>query len=227
MICIGSFYTKYIVVIYMTHYTLSIGISYKIPYKDCQYGGNPGVDHYHEAEWVRARGFRNGPLSTPTTSSAQCFPESLHFAFVTLAHRSSIAFTMDSEHIRLFYLTAGGNLSDVKIAWIHPQKYIQVLAAQITSNIPIEQRQLWKVKTSIPATKNITLPDLDDDHAVEMMMNCLKVSEYFDKSPADNILHVIIALAGESSNGDRGIPALQSSSGDRGMPALHLTLQSS
>ena len=43
MICIGSFYTKYIVVIYMTHYTLSIGISYKIPYKDCQYGGNPGV----------------------------------------------------------------------------------------------------------------------------------------------------------------------------------------
>ena len=27
----------------MTHYTLSIGISYKIPYKDCQYGGNPGV----------------------------------------------------------------------------------------------------------------------------------------------------------------------------------------
>ena len=43
MICIGSFYTKYIVVIYMTHYTLSIGILYKILYKDCQYGGNPGV----------------------------------------------------------------------------------------------------------------------------------------------------------------------------------------
>jgi hypothetical protein len=43
MICIRSFYTKYIGVIYMTHYTLSIVISYKISYKDCLYGGNPGV----------------------------------------------------------------------------------------------------------------------------------------------------------------------------------------
>ena len=50
---IGIIYTKYIVIIYMSPYILSIGISYKISYKDFLYGGNPGVWTLNEADYQK------------------------------------------------------------------------------------------------------------------------------------------------------------------------------
>lgn len=127
--------------------------------------------------------------------------------------------SMDSE-IRLFYITLGGNYSDVAVAWIRPSEYVQTLNGKISSFITTQHRELWRVKTVVPLgdriEETINLLHFDDDNtAVEKMINCNKVLMYFDTSPDEGFLHIIVKPRDGSSSGEAG---------DRGMSTVSLIL---